>query len=288
MAQILRKRLRSTDDIGQLDDQHLCVVLPATPAAGAWRVADDVCQRLPDHVPPPVCNVYSYPPEPCNGDAGRNGAAKHPPALALESLCVLSVPTWKRTLDLAGVALGLVALLPIFGLIALTIRVSSPGPILFRQRRSGLGGKPFVMYKFRTMVVDAELRKTTLLALNEQDGPAFKIKNDPRVTTVGRFLRITSLDELPQLWNVLTGDMSLVGPRPLPCSETEACSGWLRRRLDVTPGLTCIWQVRGNSLVAFDDWVRMDLEYIRSRSLVQDLKLLLMTVPKVILGRGTA
>jgi lipopolysaccharide/colanic/teichoic acid biosynthesis glycosyltransferase len=126
------------------------------------------------------------------------------------------------------------------------------------------------------------------MTMNEQDGPAFKIKNDPRITRVGRLIRSTSIDELPQLWNVLRGDMSLVGPRPLPCNETESCHGWLRQRLDVTPGLTCIWQVRGRSKVSFADWVRMDVQYIRSRSLGGDVKLLLQTVPAVVSRKGAS
>ena len=127
-----------------------------------------------------------------------------------------------------------------------------------------------------------------LLSLNEQDGPAFKIKNDPRVNRLGRILRATSIDELPQLINVLRGEMSLVGPRPLPCAEMMACRGWLRRRLDVTPGLTCFWQVQGRSKVSFADWVRMDVKYIRSRSLATDAKLLLKTVPAVFSRKGPA
>src|SRR5207249_3744451 len=150
---------------------------------------------------------------------------------------------------------------PLFVVIALAIKSSSRGPILFKQQRSGRGGKPFTMYKFRSMGVDAEARKLELLELNEQDGPAFKLKNDPRVTRLGRILRTTSLDELPQLWNVVKGEMSLVGPRPLPCAESDASEPWHRQRLDVTPGLTCIWQVKGRSSVSFADWVRMDVQY---------------------------
>jgi lipopolysaccharide/colanic/teichoic acid biosynthesis glycosyltransferase len=125
-----------------------------------------------------------------------------------------------------------------------------------------------------------------LLALNEQDGPAFKIKDDPRVTRFGRFLRSTSIDELPQLWNVLRGEMSLVGPRPLPCHESDGCLGWQRRRLDVTPGLTCIWQVKGRSRVSFSEWCRMDLQYVAKRGVRQDLLLLLLTLPAVLLRKG--
>ncbi|HLJ91859.1 MAG TPA: sugar transferase, partial [Gemmataceae bacterium] len=152
--------------------------------------------------------------------------------------------------------------------------------------RSGRGGQPFRIYKFRTMIANAETYKSVLLPYSEQDGPAFKLQNDPRITPIGGILRRTSLDELPQLWNVLKGDMSLVGPRPLPCEETDACEGWHRRRLNVTPGLTCIWQVKGRSLVSFAEWVRMDLQYIHSRSMWQDVKLLLLTVPAVVSQKG--
>jgi lipopolysaccharide/colanic/teichoic acid biosynthesis glycosyltransferase len=196
------------------------------------------------------------------------------------------MPVWKRMLDVMGAAAGLLVLLPVFAAVAVAVKLCSPGPVFFRQRRSGCGGRPFVMYKFRTMLANAEAYKAALLAFNEQDGPAFKILEDPRVTSVGRILRRTSLDELPQLWNVLKGDMSLVGPRPLPCEETNACESWHRRRLNVTPGLTCIWQVKGRSLVSFAEWVRMDLQYIRSLSMWQDVKLLLLTVPAVVSQKG--
>jgi lipopolysaccharide/colanic/teichoic acid biosynthesis glycosyltransferase len=170
--------------------------------------------------------------------------------------------------------------------VALAIKLTSRGPILFKQERSGRGGKPFIMYKFRSMQADAEDHKPELRAANEQNGPVFKIKYDPRVTRLGRWLRRTSLDELPQLWNVLLGDMSLVGPRPLPCAESAACASWQRRRLDVTPGLTGLWQVSGRSTISFRDWVRLDMRYIRTLSPQNDLKLILLTVPAVVFGRG--
>jgi lipopolysaccharide/colanic/teichoic acid biosynthesis glycosyltransferase len=166
----------------------------------------------------------------------------------------------------------------------MAVKLTSRGPIFFSQLRTGLAGKPFRIYKFRSMTVDAESKKRLLLAFNEQDGPAFKIKHDPRVTLVGRFLRRTNIDELPQLWNVLIGDMSLVGPRALPCGEADGCSQWQRQRLDATPGITCIWQAHGTR-DSFDDWVRMDVQYIRSRSLLVDVKLMLETVPVVMFGR---
>jgi len=292
LATILPGRLRVTDEFGWLDDRRIGAVLPTTTAAGAWKVADDVCQEFPEDLPPPICTVYSYPLDWSRGEEALDslpGTELELPdkcTLGLELLFLQPLPLWKRALDTAGAALGLVALFPVFGVIAAAIKLSSPGPAFFKQRRSGWGGKPFVIYKFRTMVADAASRKAALLQLNEQDGPAFKVRKDPRITPLGRILRCTSLDELPQLWNVLKGDMSLVGPRPLPCEETDACQNWHRQRLDVMPGLTCIWQVRGRAKVTFAEWVRMDLEYIRSRSLWQDLKLLLQTMPAVILRRG--
>jgi lipopolysaccharide/colanic/teichoic acid biosynthesis glycosyltransferase len=292
LVAILSRRLRSTDHVGWLPDYRVGVVLPSTPTAGAWKVADDVCLSFPYDATPPVCTVYNYPADwLAGGDSGRKEEerpAETRPVHALDSFFVRQMPLWKRALDVTGALVGLVLLAPLFALVALAIRIASPGPVLFRQERSGLGGARFWMYKFRSMYVDAEARKHEIADLNEQDGPAFKIKNDPRVTPLGKLLRMTSIDELPQLWNVLRGDMSLVGPRPLPCSETAGCNRWHLRRLQVTPGLTCVWQVRGRSQVSFEEWVRMDVEYVNSRTLIHDLKLLVQTVPAVALRRGAS
>jgi exopolysaccharide biosynthesis polyprenyl glycosylphosphotransferase len=173
-------------------------------------------------------------------------------------------------------------------LCAIAIKISSPGPVLFRQKRCGLNGQPFTMYKFRSMVTDAEQRKKELENFNEMSGPVFKISNDPRITPIGRLLRKFSLDELPQLFNVLKGEMSLVGPRPLPVEEVSRFDDFAhRRRLSVKPGLTCLWQVSGrNNIHDFTDWVRLDLEYIDNWSLWLDMKILWRTIPVVLLAKG--
>jgi exopolysaccharide biosynthesis polyprenyl glycosylphosphotransferase len=195
----------------------------------------------------------------------------------------------KQMMDFCG-ALGLLILVGswLFPLIALAIKISSPGPVLFRQQRSGLNGAPFTLYKFRTMVTNAEQFKHELEAMNEMRGPVFKLTKDPRITRIGKFLRRYSLDELPQLWNVLRGEMSLVGPRPLPVDEVKRFNDLAhRRRLSVKPGLTCLWQVSGrNEIFDFKDWVRLDLEYIDHWSLWLDIKILLRTVPAVFLASG--
>ncbi len=172
-------------------------------------------------------------------------------------------------------------------LIALAVRLGSPGPILYAWRVLGHRGRPFVGYKFRTMVQDADALKPQLLHANELQGPAFKMRQDPRVTRLGRVLRKYSLDELPQLWSVLKGDMSLVGPRPPSADEFAEFAPWQRGKLAVTPGLTCLWQVSGRSDISdFDEWMRLDREYVQEWSLGLDLRILLRTVPVVIRGHG--
>ena len=192
----------------------------------------------------------------------------------------------KRVLDVVVAATGLVIAAPILAVAAAAIRLDSTGPIVFRQMRCGLYGRPFLMCKLRTMVNDAEARRQELLHLNEMDGPVFKIQADPRITRVGRWLRRFSLDEIPQLWNVLVGDMSLVGPRPPLPSEVVQYETAERRRLSMRPGLTCLWQINGRNHLEFDEWVKLDLQYIDGWSLASDLKILALTVPTVLRGTG--
>jgi len=169
--------------------------------------------------------------------------------------------------------------------LAALIRLTSPGPALFRQIRCGLNGRRFVCLKFRSMVVDAESMKASLAHLNEKD-TAFKIANDPRLTSIGRWLRKFSLDELPQFWNVLKGDMSLVGPRPAVPEEVEQYERWQRRRLRMRPGLTCLWALNGRDRLDFDTWMKLDMQYIDNWSLALDWEIMLRTVPQVLLGKG--
>jgi exopolysaccharide biosynthesis polyprenyl glycosylphosphotransferase len=192
----------------------------------------------------------------------------------------------KRFSDIV-VALFLLALfLPIIPVVAILIKLDSPGPIFFKQKRVGKNGKFFSFYKFRSMVSGAENVIGALRPLSGVDGPVFKIKDDPRITHVGRFLRRSSLDELPQLINVLKGDMSIVGPRPNLPSEVSQYLTWQKRRLEVTPGITCFWQIAGRSHIGFQEWMRLDLEYVRKRSIVTDLKIMFKTVPAVIARKG--
>jgi lipopolysaccharide/colanic/teichoic acid biosynthesis glycosyltransferase len=309
LAQVFAARLRATDDAGILAADRVGIILPETPADGAWKLAEDLIELFPTQMRQVSPEVYTYPSDDDSFDRTdgeetvlrptANGVAMHTQAdngvavhfqsrepQPMHTLFAQPLPRWKRLFDIVVSSIAIVVLSPLLLLVGVAIKITSPGPIIFRQRRDTLGGRPFMIYKFRTMSVDAEQRRAALREFSEQDGPAFKIAKDPRVTRVGRLLRSTSIDELPQLFNVLLGDMTLVGPRALPSFESSGCEPWQRRRLDVTAGITCIWQVYGRSSVSFAEWMRMDLRYIRTRSARGDLKLLVQTVPAVVTGRG--
>ena len=192
----------------------------------------------------------------------------------------------KRGFDIIVSLVGLVLLAPILLLTALAIKLSSRGPLFFEQERNGMNGRKFTLLKFRSMVIGAEKMQEELLALNEMNGPVFKIRNDPRMTKIGKFLRKTSLDELPQLINVLKGDMSLVGPRPPIPGEVTNYEAWQRRRLSMRPGITCFWQISGRNEIDFVEWMKLDLEYIDNWSLGLDFKIFLKTIPVVLFGTG--
>ena len=308
LAEVLSSRLRATDDVGQIDDDRLGVLLPDTPGAGAWTVVDHIVHLLPKDVPSPICEVYTYPSfdNEDRGEAmgrrsddnevddarvgegapvGQNEELRE--SRPMESLFMISLPSWKRAMDVMGALLGLIVMSPLLLLTAIAVKLTSRGPVFFKQFRRGQGGRKFVLYKFRSMVDNAEALQRELRHRNEQDGPAFKIKADPRITPLGKILRRTGLDEFPQLWNVLKGDMSLVGPRPLPCHESDASETWQQRRLDAKPGLTCIWQSRGHEEVSFADWMRMDMRYVEERSFSMDTTLIAKTVLMVLRCRAS-
>lgn len=183
----------------------------------------------------------------------------------------------KRLIDIVGALFGLIILSPILIIVGVLIKLESKGPIIFAQKRVGLNGKEFKMYKFRSMVANAEEIKEKLKEKNEMSGPMFKIKDDPRITKIGKFIRKTSIDELPQLINVLKGDMSLVGPRPSLPNEVKEFEPWMLKRLDVKPGLTCYWQVMGRNNIDFENWMKLDIKYVNERSFWLDIKLIFKT-----------
>lgn len=192
----------------------------------------------------------------------------------------------KRVFDIVMSLLALVVLSPVFLVTAVAIYLDDKGPVIFLQDRNGINGEVFRMYKFRSMCVNAPEMHKELLKMNDLDGPAFKMQDDPRITNVGRFIRKTSIDELPQLINILKGEMSIVGPRPLPTYETAQCNEYQNQRLQVKPGLTCYWQCSGRNDIPFDEWIELDLKYIEEASFWVDLKIIFMTVAAVVTGKG--
>jgi lipopolysaccharide/colanic/teichoic acid biosynthesis glycosyltransferase len=291
LGRVLAGRLRITDSIGFLSAKQVGVLLPDTSKSGAWKVATDVCAVYPPGHDRPNCDVFTYPND---DDRWVNGDSKHQQELpthesgeaVLDRFIAFRTPASKRIIDVFGASLGLLLSAPMLLAIAAAIKATSRGPAFYSQEREGLGGRRFRIYKFRTMRLDADRMLAQLRQYSEQDGPAFKLSRDPRTTWIGRWLRKTSMDELPQLWNVLRGDMSLVGPRPLPIDESLQCSPWQRQRLAVLPGLTCTWQIVGRNTVPFDEWMRMDLQYVRRQSFLYDIELLLRTPTSLVLQRG--
>jgi len=304
LARLLEGRLRVTDTPGRLQDGRVAVLLPDTSAAGAWKVATDLSEVYPPGPDRPQCDVLVYPDKKQHSQSA--GLVKGEPSQAeeeaeevvgssteddaasssIEFFFARALPLWKRALDVCGGVVGLLASSPILVVAGLSIKLSSPGSIFFSQEREGHGGRRFTIWKLRTMRVDAEALHHQLLEHSHQDGPAFKMRSDPRTTLVGKFLRWSSIDELPQFWNVLKGDMSLVGPRPLPTRESIACQPWQRQRLAGMPGMTCTWQVNGRGKVEFDEWIRMDLRYLKKSSLLEDLKLIGVTLPSLVFHKG--
>ena len=310
MISLLHHRLRQTDEKGVTGVNRFGVLLVDTPEMGGRAALDRIgllaCQAGLDV----RMMLQVHDPEGFGVDSDRGHAktrrgrrrndstestTAHPaPRIARQRATVTYGQTdapidrrvsFKRCIDVGGAIVGLTLATPIIVAAAWLIRRDG-GSAFFRQTREGLRGQAFTIFKLRTMVVGAETTQAALAADNLRDGPAFKIRRDPRVTRVGQFLRSSCLDELPQLINVLRGEMSLVGPRPLPWHESRACNRWHRRRLDVKPGMTCIWQVNKAKAETFDDWMRMDLAYVDRPSMFADLRLIAQTVAVPLMGRG--
>ncbi len=320
---ILKERRRLTDDVGWFGSGAVGVLLPETGTAGAQTYLDNIHARLTEGGCDLPTQLFTYrgnsvegagPRGPGHGDRRRRTQSELPavpqatdvaarsmeplPSGAVASKTPLAAPQdltpfflkplpgWKRMMDVAGSTVLLLLLSPLFAMVALAVRVTSRGPIIFRQQRAGMGGAPFTFYKFRTMFDGADAQKEALRAQNEVSGPVFKMKRDPRITPIGRILRRTSLDELPQLFNVLKGDMSLVGPRPPTLDEVPKYASWHRQRLDLIGGITGLWQVSGRTEVPFEEWMRMDIRYSRGRSMKLDFAILFKTMWAVVSGRG--
>jgi len=314
-------RKRQFDTVGRLDTNRIGVLLPYTGSTGAWIFAEDVARRLGQGGIKVFTSVSSNEGDDDSGERVESPLPRMPKAkpvvaeehdvepatepVVAEKAALASASSErahaqfdmfshfergpsaaKRAIDVVGSAFALLMLSPVFAVTALAIKASSPGPVFFRQRRAGLLGRPFELIKFRSMYLDAEERKRELMHLNEMDGPAFKMKNDPRITPVGRWIRRLSVDEFPQFYNVLRGDMSLVGPRPPTLDELPEYERWHLRRLTRPGGLTCIWQTSGRNQIAFQEWMRMDMRYMKRASLATDAKLILKTFWTVGTGHG--
>lgn len=285
----LQKRLRLTDELGWMDENHLVILLPATTGHEARIVAGSIKVAMGKARERFSCIVYSdQPGSPEDLESEEEEVELWDGEIEpLSPLFLVPMPKGKRALDMLGAGVLLLLALPIMLLTAIAIRLESRGPIIFRQTRVGQGGRSFTLLKFRSMVVDAEELQAKLADKNLRDGPAFKIENDPRITRIGRFIRATGVDELPQLINVLRGEMTLVGPRPPIPHEVHSYEEWQKARLRVVGGLTCIWQVDGRlENVSFRDWMRMDIRYGSQFSPVRDLGLIARTAWVVLFVRG--
>lgn len=310
LNQLFRDELRITDDVGLINN-CLSVLLPDTPADGAVKVATTLTEIASNNQITLVPRISCYPDDNKDQhdkdqhDDHSNGALidrdqqTYPSTFGRSQLETarsirpeslqfsMPVSIWKRLFDVVVSSFALAVFSPVMLVAAILIKLTSKGPVLFVQLREGKDGVPFRIYKFRTMILDAESWKENLMNQNEQDGPAFKIKDDPRLTKIGKWLRKSCVDELPQLMNVLKGEMSMVGPRPLPVNESQQCTLWQRRRLEVLPGMTGIWQAAGVRDIPFDDWMRMDLEYLKKQDIGFDIKLLVKTAKIAVLQRGS-
>jgi lipopolysaccharide/colanic/teichoic acid biosynthesis glycosyltransferase len=288
VARVLQKRIRSTDEAGHLGPGRIAIVLPETPASGAWKLAEDLRQLFPAPLNEMSCDVYEYP---ADADHDRRDALPDDVNVRpAHELFEEPLPVWKRAVDVAGAATALIIASPLLLVVTLLIKWQSPGPAFYLDERIGRHRRRFKVWKFRTMVCNADRVLSEYLAAHperrEEWNRDLKLKDDPRITPIGRWLRKTSIDELPQLWNVLKGEMSLVGPRPILTEEVPKYANKLAAYCNVLPGITGLWQISGRNDTSYADRVELQIYYARNSSLWLDLYILLKTVPVVLLRRG--
>lgn len=290
LGKAILPRKRSTDEVGWFDDGRIGIMLPNSSGEGPRKLARDICRKLNDGGPPPAYKIYEYPSDQLstNTDPSHHTFQKtsNETKEKLDHLLGRTIPTWKRALDIIVSTLLLILLSPLFVMIAIAIRIGSPGPVFFKQERLGFLGKPFTCWKFRTMRegADAGVHQKHLQNLMRSEAAMTKLDNsrDPRIIPFGKLLRQTGLDELPQLFNILRGEMSLIGPRPCLRYEWEQYLLWQTRRMDTLPGVTGLWQVSGKNRTSFKEMMRLDLAYVKKGSLWMDIQIFLKTVPAIV------
>ena len=291
LEQQLRKYLSPIDTAGLTHDGCVGVLLPGYPAEDARSMAETViefCRTQDLHV---QYELICYPDEPFDklvDNSHEHWQSENANSSPAGVIFAVSIPVGKRLIDIGVSSIALLLTSPLILIAAFFIKTTSNGTVFYSQRRTGQSGEPFTIYKLRTMRMDADRHIADMRQMNELDGPAFKLKNDPRVLPVGKILRSLSIDELPQLWNVIIGDMSLVGPRPLPVDEASELTFWERERHDVKPGITGPWQVSGRNEISFAAWMRLDVDYARNNDLWKDCLILMRTIPAVLSGRGAS
>lgn len=290
LSDCLELRLSPVDMAGFTNDGRIGVLLPDLAMDRVTEIADEIQEVCGKHATV-RCEVLVFPHGSNRGSRQErvdDGERQSGELRALDRLLAAPMPIWKRAIDIGVALTGLLLAMPVILVAGLLIKLTSHGSMFYRQRRTGHGGREFHILKLRTMFMNAESLVDNLRHKSDRDGPAFKLRNDPRILPVGRVLRKLSIDELPQLWNVLVGEMSLVGPRPLPVDETKELADWHRERLRLKPGITGPWQVSGRNDVTFENWMRMDVDYVRNVSLRRDLMILAQTVPAVLFCRGAS
>ena len=290
---ILTSRVRVSDEVGLYDERRLAVLLPDTSSRGAKVLADNVCREVPASASclEYECFTYTYPSQKLFAENSFSRSNRFEEDVNIKIATGHKTPFWKRAIDIIFASIFLLALSPLLGLVAIMIKMVSSGPVFFRQKRVGRSGKIFTMYKFRTMKVNNnaavhhEYLKELINGDSKREKPMVKLKNDSRIIPMGNIVRKASIDELPQMINVLLGEMSLVGPRPCIPYEAEEYLRWHARRFDIIPGLTGLWQVNGKNKTTFKEMIRLDIEYAVRRSFWLDIKILLKT-PMVVLSQA--